>query len=205
MKFKALIAMIVLGSSSVAMASPSISFQARGQWSTGSVVRDHRQPRPYRAPVAPVYTNDFRTTNQWNSDQHQRDHRPVYERPVYEPRGLVLAKSVQFAGHDTRTIHVGPDAGRFAELRIEGVSGSPVIQQVWVQFDDGQENAFHNLNATVRRGESVVLTLGETPRAIRKIVMYAPGYGINAAEKERIQDSYYGYKAHEGTFRIAAM
>ena len=61
MNIKAIIASLVLGSSSIAMASPSVTVSATAQGSYGTqVVRDHRFDDSWNQPIAqpiaaPVY------------------------------------------------------------------------------------------------------------------------------------------------------
>src|SRR5690242_16440274 len=106
MNTKAIIASLVLGSSSVAMASPSVTFSANAQYGT-TVVRDHREP----APPAPIYTAPapsqvyFRDT--WN-----RQPMP----PVYRP--VTLASGMHFANDGRSFITVGAQLGRFGKLDI---------------------------------------------------------------------------------------
>src|SRR5436190_22520019 len=83
MNIKAIIASLVLGSSSIAMASPSVTFSANAQAPYGTtVVRDHRaddwnRPAPIVVqPVAPAASNiHFR--NGWHRDPMPPVYRPV--------------------------------------------------------------------------------------------------------------------------------
>jgi hypothetical protein len=191
MKLKVLTLALIVGSSSIAMADPSIRFQAYGHLSSGSTVRDHRVSSPtirdHRAPQTrqPIRTHEFPNyRGDWVIDHG------------YQPRSLVLARSVEFGGLDTRTIYVGEQAGMFTTLRFDAIAGSPAIQQVSIRFDGTTGQAFHNLNVTLRRGQPLVLTLNQA-RTIQKIVVYAPGYGT--AQRQGSD-----YRASEGVFSVSA-
>ena len=169
MNIKALIASLVLGSSSVAMAAPGISVSATAQGSYGTpIVRDHRDlGREYAAPVpAPAI-------------------QPVYEYGEYGPYGgfhggklppvyrpVTLASGLSFAGDGRKFITVGAQAGRFETLQISAARGRTYIEQVYVQFDNGQEQIIRDLDRTLTGGESLTLDLDGGRRAIRRIVVY---------------------------------
>jgi hypothetical protein len=157
MKIKAVIASLVLGSSSLAMASPA-----------AAVVRDHRpilaencEPTVTVAPSQPVYSQ------------------PVYSQPVYQPvawhqpayRSVTLASGLQFAHQNRAFIDVGARAGRFGSLQISATGGRTLIRQVTVQFADGQQQVLRNLNRTLVGNESLNLDLDGGRRAIRRIVV----------------------------------
>jgi hypothetical protein len=159
MNIKAIIASLVLGSSSIAMASPSVTLSAtaQGAYST-TVVRDHRidgaGPRA-RPVVDQVYYRD-RSPGDWT-------------RPAYRP--VQLASGMHFS--DGRTfINVGPQAGRFNTLQISADGGRTLIKQVYVQFDNGQEQIVRDLDRTLIGNQSLTLDLDGNHRAIRRIVVY---------------------------------
>ena len=167
MSIKAIIASLVLGSSSIAMASPSVTFSANAQASYGTpVVRDHRADdwnRPVAQPIAqpapsPIY---------YRSGWHREPMPPVY-RPV------TLASDMHFAGDGRTSITVGAQAGRFDTLQISACAGPTFISQVYVQFENGQEQVVRNLNRTLGSNQSLSLDLDGNHRAIRRIVVYGP-------------------------------
>jgi hypothetical protein len=192
MNLKALTVALVLGTSSVAMADSSIGFQFGGEvsarWNSGPVVRDHRNVRP--TVVRPIAKQRYQMVSNWSTG-HADD---CYDQ--YQPRSVTLANAVEFAGADTRTIHVGSRAGAFTTLELQAVAGTPEIQRIFIQYDDGSEQAFDKLNVTLHRAP-LVLTLNTVPRAIQKIVVYAPGYGT-------AQRQYSDFRNAEGLFRITA-
>ena len=195
MNLKALTVALVLGSSSAAMAHPTTSFGFElnaevnadvynGRWSSGPTIRDHRTERPVRHWSRARYRDYNRYDQPWVRDHSQ-----------WEPRSYMLAPSIEFAGATTRTIYVGGRAGKFKTLELQAISGTPGIQQLWIQYDDGSEQAFHNLNATLYRDQPLVLTLNTKPRAIEKIVVYAPGYGT-------AKRTWSDFRNAEGVFRL---
>ena len=159
MNIKAIIASLVLGSSSIAMAAPSVTFSASAQGAYGTtVVRDHRDNdrTPIAQPVVqPIYREGW----------HRQPMPPVY-RPV------TLGSGLHFAGDGRTFITVGGQAGRFNTLQISANGGRTLINQVYVQFDNGQEQIVRSLNRTLTGSESLTLDLDGNNRAIRRIVVY---------------------------------
>jgi hypothetical protein len=169
MNIKAIIASLVLGSSSVAMAAPGVSVSATVQGSYGTtVVRDHR---------APVVTQPII----W--------HVPERMPPVYRP--VTLASGLSFANDGRTFITVGSQAGRFGTLKIDAAGGRTFIKQVYVQFDNGQEQVVRNLDRTLSGNDCLTLDLDGNRRAIRRIVVY----GSNMAA---------GRRHSAGTFTVSA-
>jgi hypothetical protein len=169
MNIKAIIASLVLGSSSVAMAAPSVTVTATAQGSYGTtVVRDHRDNDDNRytpvvppAAIQPTYQGEGRTYGGWNGRKLP---------PVYRP--VTLASGLSFAGDGRKFITVGAQAGRFETLQISAAGGRTFLQQVYVQFDNGQEQVIRNLDRTLTGNESVTLDLDGGRRGIRRIVVY---------------------------------
>ena len=154
MKITAIIASLVLGSSSLAMASPAVA-----------VVRDHRpivvDDCAPAAPAQPVYSQ------------------PVYSQPVVQPvawhqpvyRSVTLANGLRFTNQGRAFITVGNQAGRFGSLQISAASGRTLIKDVVVQFANGQRQVIRNLNRTLVGDESLDLDLDGGRRAIRQIIV----------------------------------
>jgi hypothetical protein len=166
MKRTALVTMLILGSSSVALARPAtVSVRAEASWSTsfgGADIRDHRTKRPRPAPVS----NPYQQRNRWEVNA-------FYTTPSY---GTAVGRSISFGDDVTRTVYVGSQLGSFKQIKLTATAGRPKIQQVFVQFADGGEAAFHNLNTTLTNAP-LTLTLQGNARPIAKIVVYAPAYG----------------------------
>ncbi len=214
MNIKAIIASLVLGSSSVALAAPSVSFKpTAGDKYGATTVRDHRidgtrEPvarpiyrpiyrpapapvvikpiyRPAPAPVAvyrpiaqPVYRGGWFSggwSGGWNGWNRPVVQPVVYQPPVYQQQPVTLASGLSFYGEDRKFITVGAQAGRFDKLELNAVEGQPYIQQIYVQFDDGQEQAIRNVDRTLTPGQCLTFDLDGDQRAIRRIVVYGIG------------------------------
>ena len=173
MNIKAVIASLVLGSSSVAMAAPAVTFSGSANASYGStVIRDHRV-----VDSQPVYTQTAERPWFWRSQA---------QRPV------TLASGMSFANQGRAFITVGDEAGRFGSLQISGAGGRTFIKQVYVQFDNGQEQVIRDLNRTLVGGESVTLDLDGNRRGIRRIVVYGA-------------DGNRSFRRNQGAFNVTAV
>jgi len=173
MNIKAIIASLVLGSSSVALAAPAVTVSTTAQLHVGGsikvtqgerhVVRDERHT-VYSPPIyRPIHD------------------RPVYSPPIYRPgtwarppifRAVTLADGMAFSGQGRRFITVGAQAGTFDKLEIKGTEGRTYIQEVYVQFDNGQEQVVRNLDRTLTASDCLTLDLDGNRQAIRRIVVY---------------------------------
>ena len=162
MNIKAIIASLVLASSSAAMAAPSVtvSATARGSYET-PVVRDHRvdADRDARIEVQPAPRPIYRN---WNGGHTLP--------PVYRP--VTLASGLHFANNGRTFISVGSQAGQFGTLQISAAGGRTLIKQVYVQFANGQEQVIRNLDRTLSGNESLTLDLDGGRRNISRIVVY---------------------------------
>jgi hypothetical protein len=156
MNTKTLIAsLLVLGSSSVAMASPSVTFSATAKASYGTpIVRDHRvEAKP---AILPAYHQD----NVWRGER-----KPLVYRPV------MLGSDLHFSGGRT-FLTVGDKLGRFGTLQIKAARGKTFVKQVYVQFENGQEQVIRNVNRMLSGHDSLSLDLNGNRRAIKRIVVY---------------------------------
>jgi hypothetical protein len=161
MNLKAIIASLVLGSSSVAMAAPSVTVTAtlHGGFGTRVFRGDRYQSPPIMRPVPvrqspPIMRPDWRLP------------------PVY--RAATLASDLAF-NRDGRTfITVGAQAGTFGQLELSGIAGRTLITQVYVQFDDdqGPEQIIRGVNRTLTGNECLTLDLDGNRRVIHRIVVY---------------------------------
>jgi hypothetical protein len=185
MNTKAIIASLLFGSSSVAMATPSVTVTAAVHDSYGTpVVRDHRLDCAcddnYESPP-------FVAPGGWSGGGAWDGGRPLP--PVYRP--VTLASGLTFANDGRKFITVGSQAGRFATLQINAVGGRTFIKQIYVQFENGQEQVVRNLDRTLVGNQSLTLELDGNRRAIRRIVVY----GNEAAT---------GRRWHQGAFTVTA-
>jgi hypothetical protein len=164
MNMKAIIASLVLGSSSVALAAPAVTFSASAH--SSAVVHS-----------APVYS------------------RASYERPWFArsraQRPVTLATGMQFSNDGRSFINVGDQLGRFGSLQISASGGRTFIKQVYVQFDNGQEQVIRDVNRTLVGSQSLTLDLDGHRRGIRRIVVYGADHR--------------GFRRAMGTFSVTAV
>jgi hypothetical protein len=173
MNLKAIIASLVLGSSSLAMASPTVTFSASAQGSYGTtVVRDRPEPAPISQPSQ---------TGFWRGDRRLP--------PVYRP--VVLASDMHFANDGRTFIKVGPQQGRFSTLQISAARGRTFIKQVYIEFDNGQEQVIRNLDRTLVGNQTLTLDLDGNRRNIARIVVYG-------------NEMFRGWRRSNGSFNVTA-
>jgi hypothetical protein len=178
MNTKALIASLVLGSSSVAMAAPGIAVTASARASIGTtVVRDHRVD-DYRVPAAsppaqPAYGHTVYSPPIVRPDW----------RPDWRPAPVTLATSQQIPGEGWKLVNVGSQIGRFGSLQISAAGSRVYVQQVYVQFDDGSTQVIRNLDRMLVGNQSLTLDLDGNRRALRRVIVYGkqPTSGIRRA------------------------
>jgi|SRR6185295_11027763 len=169
MNIKAIIASLVVGSSSVAMADPGITVSAKVHAYGPTVVRDQRAAPP--PVVEPIHERFW-----WG-----RSRQPV-----------TLASGVHFAG-DGRTFITVPDQGRrFRSLQITPAGGRTFVQQVYVEFADGQEQVVRNVDRTLTGDQSLTVDLDGNRRIVRRVVVYG-------------NNSYTGRRHSTGGFTLTAM
>jgi len=156
----------VLGSSSVAMAAPGVTLSASAQGSYGTTAdcEQHGNQAGTVIESPPI----MRPGTVIESPPIMR---PGWRLPpVYRP--VTLASDLSFARDGRKFITVGSQAGRFETLTINAAGGRTFIKQVYVQFDDGQEQVVRNLDRTLAGNASLALDLDGNRRAIRRIVVY---------------------------------
>ncbi len=109
-------------------------------------------------------------------------HPPVYQPIVYQPVGTVLATNMSFVNTDGRKfLAVGAEKGAFSTLRLQGNSGSVFIEQVLVEFTNGQSQLMSNIARTLLMGQSVDLKLdGAGRNGIKRIVVYNNDNGVGS-------------------------
>jgi hypothetical protein len=170
MNIKAIIASLVLGSSSIALAAPSATVPAAAQGTYApTVVRDHRSDDNRVAPVIvqPAPDPTFHRTG-WNGGGHTLP-------PVYRP--VTLASGLRFSNSGRTLINVGNQAGQFGTLQLTAATGRTLIKQVIVQFGNGQQQVIRHLDRTLTASASLTLDLDGGRRNISRIVVY--GSAIN--------------------------
>jgi hypothetical protein len=129
-RLTALITMLVIGSSSVAMAGSSYARHERSSWRE----RDH-DLRGRELRYQDVYRRDFERDHRGSDDFGPRRYRPTW---------VALSHSLQLAyGRDAIEVDF---AGTFTQLRLQTASGRSYIDRVIVRFMDGSRQV-----ADVRR------------------------------------------------------
>jgi hypothetical protein len=165
MNIKAIVASLVLGSSSIALAAPSVTVSASARGSYGApVVRDHRIEDDCVTPVAvqPASDPTYHRVG-WNGGGRTLP-------PVYRP--VTLASGLRFANSGRTLINVGFQAGQFGSLQISAAGGRTFIKQVTVQFANGQQQVIRDLDRTLAGNDSLTLDLEGGRRNISRIVVY---------------------------------
>lgn len=148
MNIKAIIASLVLGSSSLAVAAPAAQMSFR--------------------PAVPVYSQPVRNQPIYN----QPSHGGWTTMPAQIQVPVALASGLTFQGAGRKLIAVNAQAGRFGKLEINASGGRTYIQQVYIQFANGQEQVIRNLNRTLTPGECLTLDLDGNKRSIKRIMVY---------------------------------
>ena len=171
MKIKALITMLVVGSSSAAMARP-VTVSGHAEWTYETkpapvVVRDHRTPAP-----APVIVRDHRTQPAPVIVQPAR-YNGWQQRGWYHqaPQPVMLGSELNL-GEGRKFITVGESMGRFDTLQIAGGPGLIKIEQVYIQFGNNQEQVIRGIDRVLQGGQSLTLDLDGNSRTIKRIVVY---------------------------------
>lgn len=162
MNLKTILVPLVLGSSSIALASPAAP--APAPTSATVVVRDHAAGTEYTevnahdaVPAKPtaIYVRDGQS---WHGVP-----KPAVYRPVTLASGLRL-------GTGRAAITVGSQAGRFDTLQLTASAGKTFIKQVIVQFGNGQ-NQVVGLGKMLDGNDALTIDLAGNHREIRKIVV----------------------------------
>jgi len=170
MNTKLLLASLVLGSSSIALAAPAAPGVTVTTESYGAAdIRDHRGDTDdyHRVPVAqPAPSGIYRIG--WHPGWEGGQPLP----PVYRP--VTPASGLQLAANSQTTINVGPQLGRFGTLQINATGGRILVRQVYVQFADHQVQIVRNLDRTLTGNESLTLDLDGGRRAIKRVIVYGP-------------------------------
>ncbi len=165
MSLKALITTLVIGSSSVALAAPTVSY--------GPTVRDHRTPE---------LTRDHRSAININASAgiQFRPIRPVRPAPLPAPLTWVtLANDMQVSGRTA--IKVAPTARPFSKLELRAEKGNTSIDKVMIVFANGRSQIV-NLDARLGKRDSVVsIDLDGNTRSIDRIVLVGRSNGRRAS------------------------
>ena len=131
----ALITLLVLGSTSVALAKPALSVEAQASWTASyhsgtPVVRDHHEPR-FRPAYRPTFHPNASNVK-LNADSSE------YIGPIYSHRttyGWAILTDPTRIEKSREIIRV---SGQHKALMLQNVKGSSHIKMVNVRFKDGR-------------------------------------------------------------------
>lgn len=184
MNIKAIIAALVLGSSSVALAAPTpgVTVSAKVSFGGGIEVRDHRTPA---APAAPI-VRDHRheTETQWVNTVHPiryQPERPVYQPVVYQPtyqRWATIASGINF-GTDGRAFISMANQGAFRTLKLDAPRGGMVVREVAIEFADKSTQVLRGLNRVVDQNHPLTIDLDGNLRTVNRVIVYGPKGNTN--------------------------
>ena len=177
MNIKAILASLVLGSSTIAMAAPAapgVTVSTVG-YGDSATIRDHRfdtspanrhdDDDRYRAPIAPPATAPnaiyYRDRGAWHGEPMPQVYRPV-----------TLAAGLRLAANSQTEIKVGGQAGAFTALKLDATGGRSFVRQVYIQFENGQEQIIRNINRTLTGNECLTLDLDGGRRQIHRVIVY---------------------------------
>ncbi|MEJ7596854.1 MAG: hypothetical protein WKG01_02995 [Kofleriaceae bacterium] len=182
LNLKAILTTLVLGSSSAAMANPTVQVSAEASFRIGTpssqtVIRDHRYDRP-------VYTTQWTRTE----DRHRYGgwNQPDYAQPVNvklnsdssEYTGPVFNRARGFgwsALTEPTRIEMNRQIirlnGQFGGLMLQQVSGNSQIKMVKIRFANGLPDQTITLNQALSRASSNLM-LNVQHQPIEYIVVY---------------------------------
>src|ERR1051325_411440 len=115
----------------------------------------------YRAPIAqpvarPIY---------WRTGWHGQPMPAVY-RPV------TLAAGLRLPANSQTEIKVGGQQGAFTTLKLEATGGRSFIRQVYIMFENGQEQILRNVNRTLTGNDCFTIDLDGGRRQINRVIVY---------------------------------
>jgi hypothetical protein len=166
MNLKALITTLVIGSSSIALAGPT--------------VRDHRTPAPTVTTTSAAAQLQFRGDIRLADGRMQRRPAPApaYTRPL---TWVSLADNAQVNGR--ALINVARTQRQFTKLsiRAEG-NGRTSIDQVMIEFGNGKRQVVKlDAKLSVKKQPSLTIDLAGDSRKIQRIVLVGKSNGRNAS------------------------
>ena len=173
MNTKAILASLILGSSSLAVAAPAAPGVSVSTESYGAAdIRDHRADtttyygRPASPPIfQPVDYRDHRDGSSTGGGWNGRWMPPQY-------RAVTLASNLHLAANSQTTINVGAQLGRFAKLEIKPTSGRTLVRQVYVQFANDQVQILRNVDRMLTGNDCLTVDLDGDRRAIKRVIVY---------------------------------
>jgi hypothetical protein len=166
MAFKTkLITMLLIGSSSVAVAGP--------------MARDHRVSAGVSANVGASANVGVSANVGFGGSVSIRDHRDPFEResPRFPgsrpgPKAMLLASGLHYEATQYRKdIVMTSEQGAFRGLSLQGDRGQTYLMKVVIEFADGDVQRV-DLNRTLAAGQSLSIDLDGGFRAIHRVLVY---------------------------------
>jgi hypothetical protein len=162
---KALITLLILGTSSVALARP-IRIDHRDDVITNDniTVRDHRDQ--YAPPPAPdQFAQPAPDRLYYRGDSERPDYGSDYNQPLrFRLRPITLANDVSFmrqCNRDSRPLMIDVDArvGGLKKLRIDRAEGRMYVDSVVIHYADGHHQTLEINQVLSARQPSVMINL----------------------------------------------
>jgi hypothetical protein len=168
MNTKAILASLILGSSSIAMAAPAAPGVTVSTESYGAAdIRDHRGDTSvyYRGPAASPAITPIRYEG-WHPGWDGGRPLPAMYRSV------TLATGLRLPANSQTTVNVGAQLGRFSKLEIKPTSGRTLVRQVYVQFANDEVQILRNVNRALDGNDCLTIDLDGNRRAIKRVIVY---------------------------------
>ena len=170
---KALITLLIIGTSSAAFAHPVTVDPRYDATTNGVVVREHRDDMQFAPLPAPPAPRDDRYDR---DDDRRYDLDRDYGRPMrFRMRPVTLASNVSLMrqrNRDQRPLLIDVDSrmGTFKTLRLDRVEGRAYINDIVVTLADGHSIRYDVNQQMTFRSPSITIDLGQ--RAITGISVY---------------------------------
>lgn len=183
MNIKALITALVLGSSSLALASPSwsggVQVASASRYGHGPVVRDHRGwGEPVPSPIVRDHRGDLGSFD-GDADGDDGNVRigataSAYTGPVGIAAGngwVTLAQRTRI-GRSVEEIAVGASAGRFRQLQVNAVRGETKLRSIVIEFGDHSYQRVNVQGCLDANNPTLAIRLaGRSPRNILRVIV----------------------------------
>lgn len=201
MNIKALITTLILGSSSAAVASPTVTFSGGASVTFDSGTRVER-----RNPVTVIHNHRMphAATQPCHDEPVYKPVRPVYQEPWFNPSNTTVSGSgsvyVGSIGRAPQYVWNGPrawfnlteatridsgreffkihgSAGQFGKLAIQNLGGRTEIAQIAIEFE-GYGTQKVRFDRVLSGKQSLTLDLAHNSRLIKRVIVYgASGRG----------------------------
>jgi len=155
MKIKALVTLLVLGSSSLALAD-----------TYGPTVRDHRYPSPPAVAPAPVVTAPQAPVAQFHGQLGFG-----WRKPAPQLRAVLLANDTRVTGWSTISV---AQNRMFTKLELKSNRGKTDLDRVMITFGNGQRQFVSlrgKLDGKINPSNSLTIDLEGGARSIKSIML----------------------------------